>query len=242
MDARLQRLPGVVPIGQNDWIIRDEVFGAQMALSDELLNTRREDVVECDGCGEIGAELLSAILEIVGADPDYTRDKNRITRPDDVTIDLKSDHPLIVARRLVQEDLLIHTKDDAQHCLKGGVLCFPANWTLTEKVNRSLEGVHTPVLEYTADISKRVQRLFEGIRAEQPMMRANWLRYGNPDLYQPKAEDEPHDRGNADLIRVERQCFLRLPVTKAVIFTIHTYLVAITSLSKAEIDAMPGLS
>lgn len=239
MDARLKRLPGVVPIGHDDWIVQDEVFGTQMALADDLLTTRRKDVAQCDGCDEIGRELLDAILTIVSAQSGYTRDGTNITRPDQVKIDLKSDHPLVVARRLVQEDLLIHTKGDAQHHLTGGVLCFPANWTLQEKMNRSLERVHAPVPEYTPDISKRVQRLFDGIRTEQPMMRANWLRYGNPDLYQPKPEGEDHDRGEAHLIRVERQCFVRLPVTKAVIFTIHTYLVAITSLSEAEIDAMP---
>ena len=38
---------------------------------------------------------------------------------------------------LIQEDLLLHWDDNFQeHILEGGVLCFPALWTLKEKINK----------------------------------------------------------------------------------------------------------
>jgi len=74
-----------------------------------------------------------------------------------------------------------------------------------------------------------VQRLFDGVRAGRPMWRANLLRYDAPDLHQPRTEDDPRPAGGPDAkyARSERQSVLRLPETGAVVFAIHTSVVAL---------------
>ena len=108
-------------------------------------------------------------------------------------------------------------------------MCFPASWTLHEKIGRPLSAVHRPVKEYEADVAKRVQRLFDGIRAGRPMWRLNVLEYVRPDLFQPSSETDPRsadeDYGHVAYIRSEHQALVRLPQTCAVLFSIHTYLI-----------------
>jgi hypothetical protein len=82
--------------------------------------------------------------------------------------------------------------------------------------------IHENVLEYTHGIAKRVDRIFEGIRLNQPVWRFNVLEYSNATLHQPY-------RLNSDRLpsftRSERQTFLKLPGTGAVVFGIHTFVI-----------------
>ena len=89
--------------------------------------------------------------------------------------------------------------------------------------------------DYETEIARRVQRLFDAIRPEQPLWRMNSLVYRDPTLHQPRREDDPRiDRRGGSFVRAERQTLLRLPKTRAVLFAIHTYVVDIASLSPAE--------
>ena len=106
--------------------------------------------------------------------------------------------------------------------LTAAALCFPANWRLADKIEQPLTGIHAPVEEYDADIARRVQRLFDGVRAGRPLWRFNKLRYADADLHQPRRRETGRDM---PFIRSERQCILRLPESDAVAFTIHTYVV-----------------
>ncbi len=136
----------------------------------------------------------------------------------------------------MQEDLVILQKSADEHGLTAAVLCFPASWSLDEKFGRTLTGIHVPVASYDDDIGPRVQRLFDFIKPEMPMWRANYLVYSDPDLFQPRRENarrvvSPEGR---HWVRVERQCLLRLPVSQAVVFSIHTYVVPLENLSAAD--------
>jgi len=84
-----------------------------------------------------------------------------------------------------------------------------------------------------------VARLFDAIRPDQPLWRMNYLTYDDFVLHQPRREGEkrPQPRDHV-YIRCERQCLLRLPVTRAVVFTIHTYVVDAASVSPADLAAL----
>ncbi len=233
----MMRLPGIAPIEMGDWLIRDEVYAPQMALADELIATRRADVAQLDGIEAQAEELLALVLARLGAG--YEIGTGSVRRPDGVKVELTGDHPAIVARRLVQEDFLFHDTRGAAHHLCGGVMCFPASWSLSEKVGRDLLRVHDPVDEYDANLAARVQRLFDGIKPDRPLMRANWNLYRDADLFHPRTEAARRDKGNPRFMRVERQCLVRLPKTGAVVFSIHTYVVPLAALSAHARAALP---
>ena len=79
---------------------------------------------------------------------------------------------------------------------------------------------------YDANITKRVQRLFNGIQVGRPLWRCNYLHYDAPDLFHPRIEADPRSGmsdGAGPYIRSERQTLCRLPKTGAVVFSIHTF-------------------
>lgn len=129
----------------------------------------------------------------------------------------------------MQEDFCLLSKSGDEHVLDAAVLCFPASWRLAEKIGRPLSAVHDPVAEYDAGLARRVQRLFDGVQAGRPLWRFNVLYYDDPALFQPRSAQMPRPLSHArtaPFIRSERQCILRLPRTRAVVFSIHTYVIA----------------
>jgi dimethylamine monooxygenase subunit A len=243
MDPRLLRGPGVLPLDPADWLMRDATFAAQMAARDALIAERPGEVMALlPGAEAAAVELLEVVLAAVARDPGYAVGTDAVIRPDGVTVALSGD-PVATAGRLVQEDLLILDRPDdaAEHRLAGGVLCFPARWSLAQKMARGLLGVHRPVPFYADALGARVQRLFDAIRPERPLWRANWVLHNDPALFHPAREEE---KGRRDIraprlwLRVERQSLLRLPRTGAVVFGIRTFCAPLDRLTGAELGAM----
>ncbi|MGI3171427.1 heme-dependent oxidative N-demethylase family protein [Pseudooceanicola sp. C21-150M6] len=230
-DTTELRLPGTRPLGTENWLLRDDAFAAQMALRDRLIAQSRERVIGLLPEGQAAAlELLDTVLRHLGADAGYIVLAEAVRRPDGVMVTLDRSDPLGTLGRLVQSDfcLLEKTEGQAEHVLTGAVLCFPAGWTLAEKLGRPLIRIHKPVPAYDETLAKRVQRLFDGVQVGRPLWRFNHLGYVDPALFQPRREGENKYGAKREhrYIRSERQTMLRLPETGAVVFGIHTFVVA----------------
>lgn len=236
-----RRLPGISPLEMADWLRADEAFSGQMALRDALIAEQRAAVLaqmpEAEpACVELLEEVLAHLPE------GYRRTGDVVTRPDGVVVDLASDTALAVAGRLVQEDLCLLEKPPgaSEHVLTAACLCFPASWTLAEKIGRPLTAIHTPVAPYDEAVAPRVQRLFDGIRPGRPLWRQNALLYADPTLFQPAPEALPRvtPAARPDYLRSERQCLVRLPRTGAVVFSIHTYVLPFERLTAEQVAAL----
>ncbi|EBA13593.1 heme-dependent oxidative N-demethylase family protein [Roseobacter sp. CCS2] len=213
------RLPGTMPCGPNDWLRVDDAYRAQMAYRTQLLADRRDAVLRENKT--VGQELLAETLKLL-PDKGFKVAKDSVTCPDGRRVVLDWNAPLYTLGHVVQEDICLLEKRGDAHVLTGAVLCFPANWRLAEKMNQPLIGIHAPVPEYTENIARRVQRLFDGVKVGRPLWRFNKLGYGDADLHQPYKKT---DTDKMPFVRSERQCILRLPRTDAVVFTIHTFVV-----------------
>lgn len=217
LDPRTARLPGVQPVAIDDWLTRSETFDAQMAYRRSLIDTRRDVVFQKT------ADAYEACAEL--------RDILGLT--------VSNEHPLIDAALSVQEDLCILQKEGDRHVLAAAVMCFSSSWDVRQKIGRSIASIHSPVPEFSP-VSNTVERMLSAIRPEQPLGRANFLIYTDPELHQPRGEGipKPIDPKAPRYIRVERQTFRRLPETLAVVFAIHSYVVPESILSKEEHAAL----
>lgn len=236
MDPRLDRLPGIQPLDPADWLRIDEAYGGQMAERERLLHERLGDVLALLPQGRAAAsELYEAVMDRL-PQLGFARDRDVWICPDGRRVTPDPNAPLATLGRLVQEDLcILQDGTDGAHVMTGAVLCFPASWTLAEKIGQGLPGIHRPVAGYEDQLAARVQRLFDAIRPEQPLWRGNALAYADPALHHPRREGEAREKDHiGGFIRSERQCLLRLPKTRAVVFSIHTYVVAIETLSEVE--------
>ena len=221
------RLPQVAPVAPGDWLRVDAAYAAQLAEKARLITERRADVIAVlPGAEDSVAELLETVLEELARRRDFAVADERVTRPDGVEVAVDRGDPFLTLSQLVQEDFCIHDRQGEEHVLTAALLCFPAAWTLAEKIGRPLGHIHRPVARYDAEVARRVQRMFDMVRPGQPLWRANLLRYDDPALFQPHTEARPRPVGRPDspYLRSERQVILRLPATGAVVFSIHTTL------------------
>ncbi|WP_146591268.1 heme-dependent oxidative N-demethylase family protein [Puniceibacterium confluentis] len=227
-------LPGVRPLTE-DWLLVDEAYGPQLAEKARLIARHQQAVHALDPRARPAAEeLLDTVLEQLPNG--FLRQGGHITRPDGVVIALDRQAPLITLGHLLQEDLCLLLPQDGVHVLVGALLCFPARWRLADKFLRPLVEIHAPVPSYDANIAKRVQRLFDGLQPGRPLWRFNTLWDWDPTLFQPGPRPgRPENAAQeAPFLRTERQCLLRLPLSRAVVFSIHTYVVPRAALSASD--------
>ena len=224
------------------WLYRDDAYDQQMALRDRLVALKRADVI-ASAASEPVHELLHAVLRLLRRDEGYqpvigtSGDVIAMRRPDDVEVPLDFDDPLRLLARLVQEDLLILSPGPRkEHVLDGGVVCFPASWTLAQKISKPLSAIHAPVPQYTAEMATRVQRILDNLAPAAPVWRANWLRYNDPALHQPLRESAARTftANKPWYMRVEYQTLMKLPKSGALVFGIHTIQVARKDLSREQ--------
>jgi len=230
-DVTPRPMPGVSPLPPDDWLVVDDAFALQMEQRVQLLSNKRADVLALDAHATAAAdELLDLTVDLLRRLPErgYVVDADRVRRPDGIARRLDRADPLGTLGRLVQEDLCILQKRGSEHRLTGAILCFPASWRLDEKFMRPLSDIHRPVPSYDTPIAARVQRLFDGVQVGRPMWRFNFLPYADASLHQPRSVQSSRaqvDAATAPYLRSEKQSILRLPRTKAVIFSIHTFVI-----------------
>lgn len=237
MEEKMRRLPGLQPIAQGEWLQVDEAYADQMAYREFLLDQGRNDVFrQMESAAPAARELLERILEELKAKQGFSVEEGEVSCPDGRRVKLDEEHPLISAARLTQEDLVLMERQGDEHVMTAAVLCFPASWSLEQKFGGGLMGIHVPVEAYTEDIGRRVQRLFDFIKVDLPMWRANFLVYSDPELHQPRREENRRSvqKDGKLWVRVERQSLVKLPISEAVVFSIHTYVVPTNKLSVAE--------
>jgi hypothetical protein len=113
-------------------------------------------------------------------------------------------------------------------------VCSPSNWILKEKIGQSVDFIHDPVPDYDSILSERVNRFLEGMASDRVLLRYNWsIQSGNALFW--------HDDLNPTLAvvkssspnlywRIERQTFIRLPLSRAIVFGIRIFLHSFDSL------------
>ena len=242
MSSATWRLPGLAPLPLEEWISRDDGFAGQMALRDRLIEDRHDEVHgHLPQSIDAQRECLELVLEALRADAGYQTLGETITRPDGVDIAIDRKAPLATVGRLIQPDICLLQPGPDGHELTAAILCFPSNWLLTEKLGRPLGRIHRPVQSYDDAMTKRVQRVFDALQPGQLLWRSNAFLHRDPSLFRPKREAD-HSQTipfeDATYVRSERQSFRKLPVTGAVVFTIHTNVVARASLTREQSEAL----
>jgi len=221
-------LPGIAPLAPDGWIETDEAYGAQMARRETLIKDQRDQVLAySDESLDARVEVLALALELLRTRAGYSVSQRSVSSPDGRIVDL-SGEPLETLGQLIQEDICILEKPagGSEHVLSAACLCFPASWMLSEKIARPMVAIHEPVDEYDDLIARRVQRLFDGVQVGRPLWRFNQLWYLDAELHQPRsafARSEDVTDRQRNFLRMEKQSLVRLPKTRAVVFSIHTF-------------------
>ncbi|MEL6915822.1 MAG: heme-dependent oxidative N-demethylase subunit alpha family protein [Pseudomonadota bacterium] len=203
-----RRLPGMQILAPRDWLVFDEAEAAQCALLRRLLGERRAEVVAAmPGTEALTSEACAVISEHLARD----HGRPGVARFEDLAGG-------------VQEDVILLEKRDGAHVMVAALLCFPASWTLAEKIGRPMARIHAPVAAIDARMDAMIEAVFAAVTHARPLWRYNQLWYRDPALFQPRREGDPRGHEVGDYLRTERQCLVRMP-SGALLFTIHTYVV-----------------
>ncbi|MGI9420671.1 MAG: heme-dependent oxidative N-demethylase family protein [Geminicoccaceae bacterium] len=223
-----------------DWLEFGGDFQHQMRVRRQLLDQRPGDVLATLPGSEAGqAELLALLLDHLErhAGDRYVIEPGLVVeRGTGLRMPAAGAPALDLIGRLAQEDFCLLQQRDGRYRLTAAVLCFPAHWSLAEKLGRPLIDIHEPVPGFADQLGNPVERLFEKLDPEKPVQRLNWSLVDTDELFLPPSHrSEPveldvDEVGERIRLRVERQTLRRLPVSGDVVFGIRTY---VTPLSKA---------
>ena len=244
---------GLSKIPEAEWF---EIFDQkerkfQMEEKRELLANHHNDVFMADPSAFMASrEVLNLMLEhLPSTRPDlYSRKSNTIRlKPhsefeEEWSTDLRTNgiHPLDLAARLVQEDLIIMLPPDMKQArtsagwwLAAGSVAFPSRWSLKKKFGLPMDIIHAPVPFYREQLQTTVDNFFNQMPYDEIYARRNWSLYDNPSLRQDgtkqmsKRTQKPITSNNAGerlWLRVERQTLRKLKETGAILFTIRIHL------------------
>jgi len=219
------------PLNLATWLQLDERRDEELALKTELLEHNYETVVATESIGDAASEeLLHEVKSFLSA-----------CHPLVSTATNSSEHPIVQASRLVQEDLCVLVRGDAWR-LRAACVCFPSRWDLTQKIGTTLDEIHSPVPGYGGELSTPTNSFFDRLRPERSYWRLNWTLLDQPELFQPaRARLAPGGELADWFFRVERQTLRQLPHSNAIVFTIRTYVASALSISATDEQFLSAL-
>ncbi|KAH7361370.1 hypothetical protein BKA66DRAFT_425712 [Pyrenochaeta sp. MPI-SDFR-AT-0127] len=144
----------------------------------------------------------------------------------------------------VEEDFYFMCPDpDGQFRLRGYLACFPGGFLSPSRVGESVREIHKPVPGYEQKLGLSVDRYFSRMKAGDFIGRMNWsLQVDGADLfrtdgnnYYPEKDETVKDIKYGPplsdcFLRVEHQTLTALPRSKAIIFTVRSYMTPLTQI------------
>jgi dimethylamine monooxygenase subunit A len=147
--------------------------------------------------------------------------------------------PLRQLSDVIEEDFMLLQELDGVMRISASSNAYSSSGRLVSAVGQTVHWAHIPVPTLTDKLGVRIDRVLSSVHEDTPCERFNWQVTPMASLFFPH---DPH-RANADamhavhdalcreperagellFIRVERQTLSRLPDSRAVAFSLHTY-------------------
>lgn len=231
---------GVRPLDVADWIDVDDQLPAYLDEKARLVAAHPTETFAAEpGTEEAQAEvrdLLSAYLP--ERFPDLYRRDGKSMLVAGQRIDLTAEPSLRTAALMVQEDLVLMRKGADGWRLAAASLSFPSSWKLADKFGKPMHAVHAPVPGFAAGTRNAgmIERMFDHLRPEMPVLRWNWSLFSDLALYHPEPSHPIGPRfgatGEKAVLRIERQTLRRLPQSGDILFTIRIYVDSLSALER----------
>ncbi|KAK6529956.1 hypothetical protein TWF281_009106 [Arthrobotrys megalospora] len=138
--------------------------------------------------------------------------------------------------KTVEEDILLLQKEPEKetYSLQAFIACFPNGFDSSQKMGMELRKIHEPVPMFEEKLAGSMDRFFGRVEVGRWVRRFNWTISTHGKLFLPtgnhiyEGEELPEELESVELdktyLRVERQVLLRLPVSKALVFFVKTYM------------------
>lgn len=243
---------GLNPLGDGQWIETDDSIARYHSHKRAQRDTRDDEVYRCAGRSLPAQRELHTLLldHLTRQQPEnYRVEGDRLSCiPGGFSEPVTGDEPLWDASLWIADDLVLMERIDNRYHLTAASLCSPSHWRLGEKFNQPMHSIHDPIPGFHEALTPRIDRFFDHLKPEHPVVRFNWAIQANAELAQLPGSEPPIAPDTPLFYRTERQSLLRLPVTGAIAFSIRVYLHPIETLLEhhgamsallAAVDAAP---
>ncbi|KAK4223955.1 hypothetical protein QBC38DRAFT_486521 [Podospora fimiseda] len=206
--------------------------------------------------------LPNRFPSIFSLSPDNTYFHNKITHRSFPLIPIPTDRKELLKTigETVEEDMFLLREVGGKHVCVAFICCHPSGFDPSTKLGKTLKEIHGPVPGYER-IEVGMERFFKRLEGGKRVKRVNWGIQTHSSLYSPSTNhihpsDESYTEStpeeidiNSCNLRVELQSLMRLPDSKALLFSFKTFLYPLTELkriseteAKELADAIDGLS
>jgi hypothetical protein len=125
---------------------------------------------------------------------------------------------------------------DGELVFGGGSVCSPNRWDLRSKLGLTMAEVHAPVAQLNEQLETPIDQFFGRLTPERSFWRLGWGVIDSAELYAPvdgTGVPRPiNPAPNQHVLRVERETLRRFPDTNCILFTIRTYVTAISEVTE----------
>jgi hypothetical protein len=225
----------------DDWIFSTKDLNVFQRHKTELGISRSEECfAQTQGSVAAQCEFHDFLLRHLLTKPksSYSRKGNQLIHEQEKLTWKIEDKNLWEASLWVPEDFCLLEKEKNGYVMTAASVCSPSNWILQEKIGQTVDFIHNPVPGYNKHLSKRVNRFLEGIPRHRVLLRYNWSIQSDNELFWRDDLNPNSDfvnSSNPNLYwRIERQTFVRLPTSGAIVFGIRVFLHSFDSLRNIE--------
>ena len=170
-----------------------------------------------------------------------------ISRLDGARTELDGGEPLWQLSQIIEEDFMLLQELEGTLTITASSNAYSSSGRLVAAVGHDINWAHIPVPALTDKLGGRIDRVLGSVHEKTPSERFNWqvtpigtLFFPADDPHHANAaamrrvvaqlREDPQRAGELLFIRVERQTLSRLPESKAVAFSLHTYSDPLSSL------------
>lgn len=231
---------GLKPLEPADWIDVDERLADYLSEKDRLIAAARDEVFAAEASTEAAQQEVLALLaeHLPARFPDLYRRDGDAMEVAGRRVDLRETPALLVAARLVADDLVLMRRGASGWRLAAGCVCFPSSWQVKEKFGKPVDAIHAPVPGFGPGSrpAELIARMFDNLRPDRPVMRWNWSLYGDAALAHPHPPPSPRfgtgDAADPVFLRSERQTMRKLPASGDILFAIKVSVDPLESLER----------
>ena len=228
---------GLRPCAPSDWLDAPDAFGddlmrtRQLAEKRHLIAEQKSKIYACLPDAQVAeTEATAAITEHLHIYHQHSLSTHKT-------------YSLLSVSARIPEDILIMLPTakgtpNADWVLGAASLCFPSHWSLQDKMGKSIRAIHSPVPNFAEVLARPVIRFLSNMQIGKLSQRLNWSLQTEDKLHTPHPTTTKftgktaNEWGDIIHIRIERQCFFKLPVTGAIIFSIRTSLAPLNRFQK----------
>jgi dimethylamine monooxygenase subunit A len=236
---------GLQPINRGDWLIVDDDYASVMRAKRRQLTGAPERFYKTlPGSLAAQRELKRMVVAHLTQShgKSFSLDNETLVSTIDGhswNLGDASTEPLWQLSGIVQEDFMLLEGLDGRMTITAASNPYSSSGRLVASVGRDIHWAHEPVPTLTATLGPRIERILQSVHEDAPCARFNWQLTPLGSIFFPH---DPHAANNLALkavsaqlredpslapsllyMRVERQTLRRLPETRAVAFSIHTY-------------------